>query len=271
MRPDTRRPRRSATVLLLVGLGALGGCRAPVQPPAPPPVSPRHQPPAPSVTPPAAPTTSPLAFDRVQTARRLVALTFDCCEASKPAGFDRRIVSFLMAHQVPATFFLGGRWIERHPQATRLLASAPYFELDNHSYLHPHMTRIPRARVREELAKTQQLLEAQAGRPARFFRPPYGEWNASVRAEVAGADMATVTWTIATGDPDRHVTAQDILAEARRAKPGAVIIMHANGRGWHTAEALPQIVAWLRAHDLQPVTLAELVKSGQPHEIQPRH
>jgi peptidoglycan-N-acetylglucosamine deacetylase len=222
--------------------------------------------PEPATLPPA----TPLAFDKVITARRQVALTFDCCEDDKPAGFDQKIVSFLKTHEVPATFFLGGRWIEDHRAAAEGLAGVPFFELDNHSYLHPHMTKITAEQVRDELAKTEKLVAKVKGRPGRFFRPPFGEWNDLVRTEAARQGLAVVTWSVVTGDPDKHAYAGDIIAAVHKAKPGSVIIMHANGRGWHTAEALPGVLAWLKAHNLQPVTLAELAARGQPHPIQPK-
>jgi hypothetical protein len=40
--------------------------------------------------------------------------------------------------------------------------------------------------------------------------------------------------------------------------------MHANGRGWRTAEALPRIIAALGRRGLRPVTLRTLVALGEP-------
>jgi peptidoglycan/xylan/chitin deacetylase (PgdA/CDA1 family) len=45
----------------------------------------------------------------------------------------------------------------------------------------------------------------------------------------------------------------------RGARNGSIIIMHANGRGWHTAEALPQIIAFLRGRGFELVTVSELL------------
>jgi len=216
--------------------------------------------------PPALLPVAPLAFDRVRTSQRLVALTFDCCQTQKPAGFDAKIVSFLIAHRVPATLFLGGRWIETHPGPMKTLAAVPYFELENHSYIHPHMMKVSQSRQSDELLKTQRLL-AKAGRTARFFRPPYGEWNATTRSLAARAGMQVVTWTVVTGDPDPNAGVSDLMAAFRRAKPGSIVIMHANGRGWHTAAALPQMLEWLRKERLKPVMLKDLVAAGTPVAI----
>ena len=265
--------RQASSLLSLLAAAAAGACLFGCAGMPPPPVAARVAPaarlPRPAAKPPSPAKPTPLAFDRVKTTRRVVALTFDCCQTAKPAGYDKRLVSFLTAHKVPATFFLGGRWIEAHPQTTKALAAVPYFELENHSYLHPHMNKLTAAQARQELVKTQQLLTKQAGRPARFFRPPYGEWNKLVLTEAARAGMAIVTWTVVTGDPDRHATVKDLMAAFRKSGPGSIIIMHANGRGWRTADALPQMLAWLQKHNLRPVTLAELVAQGQPGRIQP--
>lgn len=209
----------------------------------------------------------PLVFGYVQSPQPLVALTFDCCETRKVTGYDRGIVDYLVKHHIPATFMLCGRWIESHPRQTRYLASIKFFELGNHSYIHPHMTRLSTARIREELVKTQNLLRQYAGRPARFFRPPYGEWDARVAQEAARAGMAVVMWSVVTGDPDPHATVADLVDAVHHARRGSVIIMHANGRGWKTAQALPQIVAYLKRRGLRPVTLRTLVALGKPVNV----
>ncbi len=198
-----------------------------------------------------------------------MALTFDCCQTRKPAGYDQRIVRFLREHTVPATFFLCGRWIEAHPQATRELTAVPFFELANHSYIHPHLPDETATRVRDEIVRTQDLLNATTGRRARFFRPPYGEWDRRVAVEAAAAGMAVITWDVSTGDPDRHATVADLMGEFRKVKPGSVVLMHANGRGWRTAQALPGMLAHLRKKGLRPVTVSNLVLAGRPVEASP--
>jgi hypothetical protein len=62
-----------------------------------------------------------------------------------------------------------------------------------------------------------------------------------------------------------EVIARAVLAEA---KPGSIIIAHANGRGLHTAEALPLFVPQLRARGFEFVTVSELLAAGIP-EVAP--
>ncbi len=150
--------------------------------------------------------------------------------------------------------------METHPAITKQLGADPLFELGNHSYLHPHMTKITPAQMRVELQKTQDIMYRLTGKQGVWFRPPYGESNPTLVATAARMGLHTLTWNIETGDPDRHCTAPRIIrAVLDRAKPGSIIIMHVNGRGWHSAEALPTLIRTLRRRGYTFVTASQLL------------
>jgi peptidoglycan/xylan/chitin deacetylase (PgdA/CDA1 family) len=196
---------------------------------------------------PAQPTVSPILITHIDRTRRIVALTFDACETRKPAGYDAKIIGILESTHTPATLMLGGRWMETHPSQTEALGRNPLFEIGNHSYLHPHMTKISVRQMQTELLKTQDDQVKFIGRQGSLFRPPYGEYNPLLLQTAGRLGLHTITWEVVSGDPDPHVTAKDMIREIlRRTRPGSIIIMHMNGRGWHTAEALPAVIAGLR-------------------------
>ncbi len=195
---------------------------------------------------------------------RLVALTFDACQTRKPTGYDAKIVRILRETHTPATFFLGGRWMETHAAITTQLGREPLFELANHSYLHPHLTRRSAAEIREEMAKTQAVLLRLTGRRGRLFRAPYGEYDARVLAAASALGLRAVQWEVVSGDPDRQVSAKTMIGTVtRRCRPGSIVIMHVNGRGWHTAAALPEIIRRLRAQGYRFVTVSQLLAEGE--------
>ena len=190
---------------------------------------------------------------------KAVALTFDACQTREPSGYDAKIIGILRATHTPATLVLGGRWMETHPTETRSLAADPLFELGNHSYLHPHMTKITPAQMRLELQETQDVMYRLTGRQGVLFRPPYGELNPILVREAARMGLKTLTWEVVTGDPDKNIKAPDIVRTVlTRARPGSVVIMHMNGRGWHTAEALPAVIRGLRKRGYRLVTVSQL-------------
>src|SRR5919108_575151 len=148
----------------------------------------------------------------------------------------------------PATLFISGRWAETHLRQMRVLAENPLFEIANHSFTHPHMTEVPPERQREELLWTQQILFSLTGHVPRFFRPPYGEVDAELAQEAGATGLRTIEYDFPSGDPGRHFTRERLVAWVlAKARPGSIVVMHMNRRGWHTAEALPDIISGLRA------------------------
>ncbi|MGB2867113.1 MAG: polysaccharide deacetylase family protein [Bacteroidota bacterium] len=188
-----------------------------------------------------------------------IALTFDACSPYKRSGYDKRIVDTLVETGTKATFFLGGRWILAHPKETRYLASLPQFELANHTFSHRHLTSTITDSIRLELRLTQEVLKKVAGKPATLFRAPYGELNRQVVEIARNMGLTTVQYDLASGDPDttftRKILERYVVSAARN---GSIIVMHVNGRGWHTAEALPGIIRKLRERGFEFVTVGEM-------------
>jgi hypothetical protein len=82
---------------------------------------------------------------------------------------------------------------------------------------------------------------------------------------VNDAGMAAIQWDVSTGDPSPFTTADMIVAETLRAvRPGSIVLAHANGRGFHTAEALPRILDELTKRGYRFVTVGELLAAGRP-------
>jgi peptidoglycan/xylan/chitin deacetylase (PgdA/CDA1 family) len=189
------------------------------------------------------------------------ALTFDACETKKPAGYDEKIVKILIKYNAKATMFLGGKWMESHPNETKMLAKNSLFELGNHSYIHPDFTKITLAEAKQEILKPQQIMFKITGRQGILFRFPFGNYNKQVLNLLGIQGLKAIQWDVVTGDPDQNIGANDILQAVRTgAKPGSIIIMHMNKRGWHTAEALPEIIEYLRNKGFELVTVSELIK-----------
>lgn len=205
---------------------------------------------------------SSLLITHGDRSRPQVALTFDLCETkNKPAGFDPAIVAILQEKQAAATFFSGGLWLQNHPQEALLLASEPLFELGNHSWSHPDLRQADAATISEEIDRTEKSLTALTGHSSRLFRLPFGYHDARVLKSVAASGVRIIQWDVVTGDPDRQVLAADIIDNVRRgARNGSIVIMHANGRGWHTAEALQQVIDLLRQRGFKLVTVSTLLQ-----------
>ena len=190
-----------------------------------------------------------------------VALTFDMCQDPQyPAGFDAGVVNALQKYKAPATFFMGGDWMRTHPEETKLLAANPNFELGNHSWSHPDFTKLSEGEMSKEIEMTEEMLFQLTGKHSRLFRHPYGFYNEKSLSVVARHGLYNIQWDSVSGDPDPNFDAATILSEVQRTvRDGSIIIMHGNGRGWHTAEALPLVIDYLRSKGYRLVTVPQLI------------
>jgi peptidoglycan/xylan/chitin deacetylase (PgdA/CDA1 family) len=223
--------------------------------------TPASAPIAPTTSPAPTAPTAPIAIAGVTTSEPVVALTFDACATKKQAnGFDRKVFEILARDRIPATFYLTGRWVEKHPSAAKIIAAAPWIELGNHTYSHPRLTLTRKERIRMQIRRTNKILEKKIGRPALTLRPPAGAFNATV-VEIANQErLPVVLWSIVSGDVGGHVPAARMdRAVLEQAKPGAIIIFHINKRAPLTKLALPDIIAGLREKGFRFVTVSQLL------------
>lgn len=190
-----------------------------------------------------------------------VALTFDLCQIpGDPASFDRGIYEVLTRYDVPATFFMGGDWMRTHPDETMLLASNPKFDLGNHSWSHPDLPGMSDEEIGSEIVKTQDLLFALTGRQSSLFRLPSGRFDDQVLSVIARHGLYTIQWDVETGDPDPNIDSERLTGGVQATvQNGSIVIMHANGRGWHTAEALPEVIDYLHGQGYTLVTVSQLL------------
>ncbi len=216
--------------------------------------------------------------------RKLVALTFDMCEQpGERAGYDGAIIDYLRRENVKATLFVGGKWMRSHAERFEQLLDSPQFEIGNHSEAHRNLRLLDGQPLADEIEGPQRAYEAARAsllarqcRPAAqpperlgLFRFPYGACNPQSLAAVNDAGLLAIQWDHSTGDPSPGQSAKAIAnGMIRETTPGSILIAHANGRGWHTADALPIAIPKLRAMGFEFVTVSELLASGKPETVE---
>lgn len=220
--------------------------------------------------------------------RKLIALTFDFCETpGEVAGYDGAIFDYLRSQHVKATLFLGGKWMLSHRERAEELMTDPLFEIGSHGYAHRNVRGLSGQGLVDELvgpslayaaikgeAQVRACLTpgaaAQMSRKApadgiRLMRFPYGTCNPAALQAAAEHGLLAIQWSLGTGDPAPTTSAAAIAhAMVSEVKPGAIIINHGNGRGWHTAEAMPLAIPKLKAMGYEFVTVSELIAAGRP-------
>ena len=198
----------------------------------------------------------------VPAAGNKVALTFDdgIC-----ASCVKQIVDFLEKSGAHATFFPNGTYgASWDPQAKRIraLVENGQLTLGNHTFSHGTSTQIGSAAFGADLQRNEDWIEKTFnlnGRP--WFRPPYGDYDSGTLAAAGQAGYKRVImWSGTVADSDPRTEAYILNAIHYWAKPGRIILMHANYPP--TAKALPKILKILERKHLQAVTIAELLKDS---------
>src|SRR3712207_2955465 len=191
-----------------------------------------------------------VTITQLDTSRKVVALTFD---AASDAGYAPRILDTLKANGVKASFGMTGQWAEAHPALLRRMVSEGHTVM-NHTYSHPSFTGYStgtaplsyQQRV-DELRKTESVVRRIAGASTKpYFRPPYGDYDASVLADVYTRGYKyNVMWsTDSLGW--RGYTKQQILQRVLDGlKPGAVYLFHVGSQS-QDGPALQRIISELR-------------------------
>jgi peptidoglycan-N-acetylglucosamine deacetylase len=177
-----------------------------------------------------------------------VGLTFD----DGPTGATGPLLDALRANGLRATMFNTGLRVRQNPAVARAQRSAGMW-VANHSWSHPRLPRLRPARIRFELAQTQDAIRSAIGTAPRLFRPPYGETDATVRAVGAELGLTEILWDVDSQDWNGAGAAQ-IVAAADRLTDGQVILLHDGIR--NTIEAIPRIAAGLASRGLGAGTIS---------------
>src|SRR5581483_6105492 len=169
---------------------------------------------------------------RGDPSRRVVALTFD---AGADRGSTAAILQTLRDNNIRATFGVTGLWAEANRDLLNAIAADGH-QIINHSYDHKSFTGtstssapLSREQRRLELSRTETTVyRITGGRSTRpYFRPPYGDLDASVQRDVAEDGYDTVVmWTVDSRGWD-HLPAPQIVERCLSlAEPGAIYVMH---------------------------------------------
>ncbi|MGA6827878.1 polysaccharide deacetylase family protein [Nitrospira sp. NS4] len=194
-----------------------------------------------------------------------IALTFDLCPVRKGTGYDQALVDYLIQHRIPATFFMSGKWIAKHDAEVEHLLGIEFFEVGTHGEVHAHLPMQNADEQRQEIHRPVRFLNEQYAHDAILFRPPYGEYNDITVDVVKQLGLRFIQWNIESGDPDPTLSAEQILARIeKRAKPGSIVVLHANGKGKQTREVIEHLTTdVLPRKALKPMTVSDLLACKQ--------
>ena len=166
------------------------------------------------------------AIIRFSVDEKLVVLTYD--DGPNPPH-TQALLKVLKEHDVEATFFLKGRNIEAFPELARAVAGEGH-EIGNHSYSHRPMLSFSKEDMREEVVRTNLLIENELGYQPVLFRPPYGAQGPGLKRALDELDMISIIMSDHGTDWERTDPKRIADAVLESVAPGSIVLLH-DGHG----------------------------------------
>ena len=160
-----------------------------------------------------------------------------------------------------------GSWVEQLPEIVSDTAARGH-ELGNHTWTHVDADRTRElATLRDEVSRTNEVVERVTGRRPSLLRPPYGsDPGRFARVAPECGLEATVLWSVQSfdwQDPEPESIVDQVLAEV---EPGAIVLFHDGQNETNDARprsstlaALPTILERLRSDGYEFLTVSELL------------
>ena len=206
--------------------------------------------------------------------RKVVALTFDLCElAVKTTGYDAGIADFLRENSIPATLFVGGKWMRTHRERMLELMADPLFEIGNHAWSHGNFGIMNEKGMAEQLLWTQaqyELLREELKDAAHLppvpalFRLPYGRCSDASLRFLAAHGMRVIQWDVTCETTEDNAAPGLEKEVAMQVRPGSILLFHANLVPKNSASLVRRTVETLRAQGHEFATVGALLRMGSP-------
>lgn len=193
----------------------------------------------------------------VQREKALVALTFNCAWEENDIP---QLLDLLERENIKATFFLVGQWIERYPDSVRQIVDAGH-EIGNHSYSHVDFVGAGEEVIRQQMEKTDALIREVTGSDPVLARVPSGSYDSRVIRLLRQEGYEVIQWDVDSIDwkkpPAKEIT-ERILTKVQN---GSIVLFHSGAAT--TLEALPDVIAGLRAKGYFFTTVGDLLLKGE--------
>ncbi|MDW8849585.1 polysaccharide deacetylase family protein [Flavobacterium sp. MMLR14_040] len=182
-----------------------------------------------------------------------IAITFD----DGPSVFTLEILELLKKYNVKATFFCIGKNIETHPEILKQVIAEGHL-VGNHSYNHsPFFDFYNAKKIREEIEKTDALLEKYTSKKINFFRPPYGVTTPSIRRALKKTGHKVIGWNIRSLDGGTKNQSLIFNRIIKRISPGGIVLLHDTAP--HSVFVLEQFLQFLQQNNYKVISTEELL------------
>ena len=191
---------------------------------------------------------------------REIALTFD--DGPHPRDTPQ-VLDVLAKHNIHATFFLVGRFVEQYPHLVKQIYDAGH-QLGLHCYRHIPFPLENASTLKGHLFQSRKAIAhacAISPETIRYVRPPYGFFNKQILSTLSELELQLVLWD---NMPLHFIqpaqwTINQILENTI---PGSIIVLHdGNGHGSKVASIVDTIIPLLKDKDYRFIKIEDMKRN----------
>lgn len=204
-------------------------------------------------------------FTSLARGTKLLALTYD---DGPNDPHTLRLLEVLAKHNVRATFFLIGRYVQQRPEIVREVVKAGHV-IGNHTFTHPLLIFKRAAEVRRELTDCRAAIQDAIGKHSNLFRPPFGGRRPAVLRIARELGLEPIMWNVTGYDWNAPPAVVIEKKVSRRIRGGDVILLHDGGHKQigadrsQTVLATDHLIARYKSEGYDFVTIQYMLEGAQ--------
>lgn len=182
---------------------------------------------------------------------KIISISFDAAWGNEDT---EQLIEILDKYSIKTTFFVVGDWVEKYPESVKALHDAGH-EIMNHSDTHPHMTKLSREQMRQEIETCNDKIEAITGVRPTLLRAPYGEYNNTLIEVLDELGMYCIQWDVDSLDWKNPTSAQIAERVCSNVRSGSIVLFH--NAADNTPAALPILLENLQGQGYSIVPVSQ--------------
>jgi len=186
------------------------------------------------------------------------ALTFD--DGPNP-DVTPRLLSLLARYDVPATFFVLGKYVTQYPELMSDIAARNH-AIGNHTFAHHSLVFFSRQQIVDELNRCDDAVFRATGKHTECVRPPYGFRGPQFFLAAQRAGFSKVVMWSVNGRDWKPQPAAAMRRRLEKVRTGDIILLHdgdhrtSNTNRSHMLDALEYWIPRWKERGVQFVKMA---------------
>lgn len=193
------------------------------------------------------------AINSVKTKEKVVAITFD----DGPTEYTLKAIELLNKYAQKATFFCIGERALKHKDILFSIVENGHL-IGNHTFSHSKKMGFKKTdEVIQEIHAADEVIEEIIGKKTKYFRPPFGVTNPSIRRALEKTNHLVIGWSIRSLDTIKKDETRIFKRIKKRIQPGSIILLH--DTSMKSINILEQLLIYFVKENYKSVTIEQLL------------